>query len=228
MTEPHRVLIAPSRLAGWLTRFDERHGVAHATLDDAHLTLVAPDAAEAVIELIWGPLPGHDPRQELLQQVTRPRRLGALLIRKGAHAVGVFDGTDLIAHSVGRHYVQGRTKAGGWSQQRYARRRENQAGRAYEKAAEAARTVLLPRLAELDGLMLGGDARALREALNASGLAPLAHLAERHARRPIAVPDPNLAVLRESLPKFLAVPIVLNDAARAPSALADHHDEAGQ
>ena len=71
MTEPHRVLIAPSRLAGWLTRFDERHGVPHATLDDARLTLVAPDAAEAVIELIWGPLPGHDPRQELLAQVTR-------------------------------------------------------------------------------------------------------------------------------------------------------------
>ena len=42
------------------------------------------------------------------------------------------------------------------------------------------------------------------------------------------VPDPNVTVLRASLPRFLAVPIVLNDAARARSALAQHDDEAGQ
>lgn len=68
--------------------------------------------------------------------------------------------------------MQGRTKAGGWSQQRYARRRENQAERAYAKAADAARTVLLPVVDELDGVILGGDARALREVLDDAGLAP--------------------------------------------------------
>ena len=57
MAEPHRVLIAPERLAGWLTGFDERHGTARTVLTDTHLTLVSPDDAEADIELIWGPRP---------------------------------------------------------------------------------------------------------------------------------------------------------------------------
>ena len=228
MAEPHRVLIAPERLAGWLTGFDERHGTARTVLTDTHLTLVSPDDAEADIELIWGPLPGHDAQRELLAQVTQPRRLGALLVRKGAHAAGVFEGPELVAHAVGRHYVQGRTKAGGWSQQRYARRRENQAERAHAKAADAARSVLLPRVGELDGLMLGGDGRAVHDVLNSAGLAQLAQLAARYPRRALPVPDPNVTVLRASLPRFLAVPIVLNDAARARSALAQHDDEAGQ
>ena len=69
MAEPHRVLIAPERLAGWLTGFDERHGTARTVLTDTHLTLVSPDDAEADIELIWGPLPGHDAQRELLAQL---------------------------------------------------------------------------------------------------------------------------------------------------------------
>lgn len=67
MAEPHRVLIAPERLAGWLTGFDERHGTTRTVLTDTHLTLVSDDA-EADIELIWGPLPGHDAQRELLAQ----------------------------------------------------------------------------------------------------------------------------------------------------------------
>ncbi|MFT3860516.1 acVLRF1 family peptidyl-tRNA hydrolase [Micropruina sp.] len=224
----HRVLIAPERLAGWLAGFAERHGPPVASADAAQLTLVSPDAAEAVIDLIWGPLPGLDPIAELLAQVSRPRRLGALLLRRSAHAVGVFDATELLAHSLGRHYVQGRTKAGGWSQQRYARRRANQAERAYDKASEAAVSLLVPRVGELDGLLLGGDARALRQVLDTPELAPLAALAQRNARRPLPVADPNLRVLRDALAQFLAVPIGLNQAARATSALAQRDDQAGQ
>ena len=153
--------------------------------------------------------------------------MGALLIRKSSHAVGVFDGEALVASTIGRHYVQGRTKAGGWSQQRYARRRENQAERAYAKAADAARTVLLPVVDELDGVILGGDARALREVLDDAGLAPLARLTKRLPKRTLAVPDPNLRVLRSALPQFVAVPISVNDVARLDSAPAQHDDQAG-
>ncbi len=175
----------------------------------AHRTAPRPNST-----LIWGPLPGADPIAELLDQVGRSRRLGVLLIRKSSHAVGIFTGTDLTAHTVGHHYVQGRTKAGGWSQQRYARRRENQAARAYAKAGEAAVRVLVPEAARLDGLILGGDAAALREVLADADLAALSALADRLPRRVLAVPDPNLKVLRDSLAQFVAVPIGLNDAAR--------------
>ena len=41
--------------------------------------------------------------------------------------MGVASGDRLTAHKVGTRYVQSRTAAGGWSQQRFARRRANQA-----------------------------------------------------------------------------------------------------
>lgn len=228
MPEAHRIHVAPPRLRRWLDGFSSRHGASTLTLDPSDLTLRAPDGAEAALTLIWGPLTGPDPVEELLAQVLRPRRLGALLIRKSSHAVGIFEGDAMIAHSIGRHYVQGRTKAGGWSQQRYARRRENQADRAYGKAAEAARTMLLPALAQLDGLILGGDARAVREVLDAPGLAPLSALAARLPGRTLPVADPNLKVLKECLSQFVAIPIRLNEAARTNSTLAQRDNQAGQ
>lgn len=228
MPEAHRVLVAPKRLRRWLDGFTQRHGEPTMTAGPTELCLAAPDGAEAVLALIWGPLLSPDPVDELLAQLLRPRRLGALLIRKSSHAVGIFEGDELVAHSVGRHYVQGRTKAGGWSQQRYARRRENQAERAYGKAAEAARTMLLPTAAQLDGLILGGDTHAIREVLEVPSLAPVSLLAARLPSRILALPDPNLRVLTESLARFVAVPIRLNEAARTNSPLAQRDDQPGQ
>jgi len=215
MAALHRVEVAPRRLAGWLDGFAERHGPPSTSLTSSHLLLSSPDGAESSITLIWGPLLGADPSAELVEQVLRPRRPGALLIPQSSHAVGVFDGTELVIHSVGRHYVQGRTKAGGWSQQRYARRRHNQAERAYAKAAETATRLLVPEVTRLDGLILGGDGRALREVLLDPDLSALNALADRLPRRVLPVPDPNLAVLRATLSAWVAVPIALNDAARS-------------
>ena len=56
-----------------------------------------------------------------------PHRTGLVLVRRGGYAVGVAAGERLTASKVGTRYVQSRTAAGGWSQQRYARRRVNQA-----------------------------------------------------------------------------------------------------
>lgn len=53
--------------------------------------------------------------------------LGIILVRRGGYAVGLAHGDRLTAHKVGTRYVQSRTAAGGWSQQRFARRRANQA-----------------------------------------------------------------------------------------------------
>ena len=228
MPEAHRVQVAPQRLRRWLDGFTQRHGAPALMLDTAELALAAPDGAEAVLTLIWGPVTARDPLEELVALALRPRRLGALLIRKSSHAVGIFEGDTMTHHSIGRHYVQGRTKAGGWSQQRYARRRENQADRAYAKAADAARTMLLPVVASLDGLILGGDVRAVREVLDLPDLAPLSTLAARLPGRTLAVADPNLKVLQQSLSQFVAVPIRLNDAARTKSALAQRDDEPSQ
>jgi hypothetical protein len=120
------------------------------------------------------------------------RTVGVLLVRLGGHAAGVFVGPRLVASKVGSRYVQGRTAAGGWSQQRFARRRAGQAAVAHAAAADDAAGVLLAH--ELDGLVLGGDRTAVDAVLADRRLD---HLRARVTGRLLAVPDPRLKVLQE-------------------------------
>jgi hypothetical protein len=199
------------RLGGWLDGFTERHGATEATAGATEVVLTGADAARAWIRVPFPPLPpgaiALGPRAALTEHVTRRRRIGVLLVRRGGHAVGVFDGTELIASKVGSGYVQGTTRAGGWSQKRFARRRENQAHAAFADAADVAARILLPEVARLDALICGGDRAAVLEVLGDPRLAPLA----ARRRDPfLAVPDPRLRVLRATPDQFLAVAISLD------------------
>ncbi|MFT4293892.1 MAG: acVLRF1 family peptidyl-tRNA hydrolase [Micropruina sp.] len=227
MPELDRVQVPPERLERWLSGFATRHPDPRVTVTDGVVLLSSPDGAQARIEPPWGEVGGADPLADLVGQVTRRRRLGVLLVRRNAHAVGVFDGPELIRHRVGRHYVQGKTKAGGWSQQRYARRRGHQAERAFAKATHDAAELLLPVASELEAILLGGDAQAVRTVLGDPALAALTPLTQRHRTRLLGVADPNLQVLRDSLPRFLAVSIGLNAEARGLPA-AQRDDQPGQ
>lgn len=204
------VSVAPERLAGWLDGFAARHGHPHATVTDGRLFLTGPDGATASVRLDWGPLPGADPLAEVVAAALRPRLAGGLIVRRRAHAVGVFAGDRLVTGRHDSHYVQARTKAGGWSQQRYARRRGNQAGRAYSEAAADAAEVLVPRLAELEVLATGGDQSAVSQVLAESALAGLAALPRV---RVDAVPDPNAGVLAGFGRRLREVRITLNELA---------------
>ena len=109
--------VAPERLPRWLENF----GTRHSAYREEGLTLIGTDGATATLHAP----PGAGPVTtvaELIGEACAPRRLGLLLARKGAVAVGIADGPKLIASKVDTHYVQGRTAAGGWSQQRFARR----------------------------------------------------------------------------------------------------------
>jgi VLRF1 release factor-like protein len=70
----------------------------------------------------------------------RPRTVGVLLVRLGGYAAGVFAGYPPVLQDakVGSRLVHGRSAAGGWSQHRFARRREKQANEALDAAADAA------------------------------------------------------------------------------------------
>ena len=105
------------------------------------------------------------PYRGLLEHAARPRTVGVLLVRKGGYAAGVFAGTELLASKVGSRLVQGRSAAGGWSQQRFARRREGQAREAYAAAADNAVRILVPELNRLDAVVTGGDRPALAAVL---------------------------------------------------------------
>ena len=211
---PRTVTVPPARLAGWLDGFASRHGAVDTAASATGLVLVAPDGARAEIPLPWGPLEDpSDPLASVVVAFTRPRLVGVLLVRRKAHAVGVFEGESLRAGRHGSHYVQGRTKAGGWSQQRYARRRDNQATRSFDAAAADAAAFLLPEVGRLEALITGGDRTAVDMVLGRPGLERLADPGLRRGFGTLAVPDPNARVLAGFAELFRAVRIELNELA---------------
>ena len=120
--------------------------------------------------------------------------------------MGTAAGDTLTAHKVGTRYVQSRTAAGGWSQQRFARRRANQAeGLVGAAAGHMAR--LLPGIRPA-GLVLGGD-RALVAAL--LGDDRLAGLRELPRRELYDLPDPRLDVLRRAVERARAVRVTIEE-----------------
>jgi VLRF1 release factor-like protein len=200
------VSVAPERLTRWIAGFGERHlGVASAEAAPDRCLLVGADGVRAEIEVPFPPLTGSSVA-DLVAHALRDRVVGVLLVRLGGHAAGVFEGSVLVASKVGSRPVHSRHKAGGWSQQRFARRREQQVAAALAAAADVAVGVLLPYAGELDALVLGGDRRAVEAVLADRRLAPLVPLV---APRFLNVPDPRLDVLRSTPPLFRAVQVRL-------------------
>jgi Actinobacteria/chloroflexi VLRF1 release factor len=195
------VEVDPDRLARWLAGFAERHGGYAPTAadnvrtgDGDTLTVCGADGATAELH----PPPGVAPAdvEGLVATAGAPRRIGLLLVRRGGYGVGVAEGAELTASKVDSRYVQSRTAAGGWSQQRFARRRDNQARAVAGAAAEVAVRLLLPEAGRLAALVAGGDRRLADEALADARLAPLRPL---RAGRFLDVPDPRLAVLQAAV-----------------------------
>ena len=144
----------------------------------------------------------------------RPRTVGVLLVRLGGYAAGVFTGYPpaLADAKAGSRLVHGRSAAGGWSQHRFARRREKQASEALQAAAGAAADVFGRRSGRpgenLDAVVLGGDKRAMAELRQDPRLAPYLAIA---TDRFLTVPDPKRAVLEATPRLFLAVRIRLTE-----------------
>lgn len=195
--------VAPERLPRWLENFAARHGAY--TADG--LVLTAADGAMAR----FTPPPGAagvSDWDELVRTAPAARRLGLLIARKGAVAVGIADGPELTVSKVDTHYVQGRTAAGGWSQQRFARRRDNQARAAAADGAGIAGRLLLPAVRTLRSLVTGGDRAAVDAILAAPELAPLAPLRDE---RFLDVPEPRHAVLVAAVAQARAVRVLIRE-----------------
>ncbi|MEU4691334.1 acVLRF1 family peptidyl-tRNA hydrolase [Actinoplanes sp. NPDC023714] len=195
--------VAPERLSRWLDNFATRHG----PYREEGLTVTAADGASATLS----EPPGAGPAvtlTELIHQAQTPRRLGLLLARKGAVAVGIAVGPELITSKVDTHYVQGRTAAGGWSQQRFARRRDNQAKAAAADGAGIVGRILLPEVRRLTAVITGGDRSAV-EAVLASR--DLERIAELRADRFLDVREPRHAVLVSAVAAARAVTILVRE-----------------
>jgi len=203
--------VAPERVVKWAAGFAARHGEFDIETSDDAMSLRAADAAVAVLAVPFPPLrasAARSPLETLAAHAARPRRLGILLVRLGGYAVGVFDDGELVASKVGARPVHGRSAAGGWSQQRFARRREGQARVALAAAADAAAAILLPLRETLDAVVTGGDRRALRDVLDDPRLGELSALT---VSRVLDVPDPKAAVLRASHASALAIRVTISE-----------------
>jgi hypothetical protein len=200
------VEVAPERLDRWLAGFAARHGAYDAIREETPggviVRAVARDGSAAVATPF-----GHDP-------------LGIILIRRRGYAAGLANAGVLTAAKVGSRHIQGRTAAGGWSQQRYARRRANQADALVSAVVGHVQTLVLgastgaPRQVRGTpaGLVLGGDRALVREVLSAPSLAPLASLPRREL---YDLPDPSRAVLETALRRGRALRIEVRETTTA-------------
>ncbi len=133
--------------------------------------------------------------------LNREWRWGAVLVRLGRYAIGVYEGERLLASKTDSRLVHGRHAAGGWSQQRFARRREKQARELFDEVCEELTTRLKPYLSSLDYLLLGGERQTL---LAFHKRCPLVEsLAPRTLHRRLSsIREPNQQALEEEVPRI--------------------------
>jgi hypothetical protein len=214
------VEVPPERLVSWIVTFTERHGgplaVSYAE-PTATVTFTAADGAMAECHVPFPPLltdSGPDAKvaaEAIAAHAAADRIVGVLLVRLGGYAVGVFSGVPprLGPSKTGRRLVHGRSAAGGWSQHRFARRRENQAAVALGAAADAAAGIFGPLGADgLDAVVLGGDRRSIAGLRDDARLAPYL---SRATDRFLTVPEPSSAVLKGIPLAYQAVRIRLTE-----------------
>jgi hypothetical protein len=197
--------VAPERLGRWLDGVAERHGsFTDVALAAEAVQITCADTTTAVLRAPFDWTPGPALLSAFTAAARQPHRAAVLLVRRGRWAVGVFDGADLVVSKVDARLVQGRTAAGGTSQQRYARRRGNQTDAVVAHAVETAVRVLLPHAASVEALFTGGDRGLVDDVLTDPRLRPLAAL-----RRGLAldVGEPTKVVLLETPKQFRAVQV---------------------
>jgi hypothetical protein len=186
------------RMVRWVANFATRHGVTTLAVQEGGLTGAAADGSTFSARLPFdASYAGAADVEAFTTAVVAPRTWGVLLVRKGGFAVARLDGERMAEHKIGQRHVQGRTKAGGQSQQRFARRRDNQARQAYEAAAEHAARILGAAAMKV---VTGGDHAAVDEVLTDSRLRGLTVTGPW-----LAVPDPRRAVLDAAIADSLSV-----------------------
>jgi hypothetical protein len=185
------VLVPAARWERWVANFATGHGGADLAVTGGALRGEAADGSHFTARLPFaGTYDGAPAAGDFAAGVRAPGEWGVLLVRKGGFAVARLAGPTMVEHKIGQRHVQGRTKAGGQSQQRFARRRDNQARQAYEAAADhAARILGGTRL-----VVTGGDHAALDAVLADPRLSSVTVLDPW-----LPVPDPRRAVLDRAI-----------------------------
>ena len=168
--ETRVAFVSGDRLPGWVDRFAASHGALAEEELDAGLQLRAADGAVAVLRAPWPvdgrPGSGHDAISRLASLAGQARSIGTVLVRRGGYSVAVVSAGAVLASKTGTRHVQSRTAAGGWSQQRFARRRPDPGGPSARRArAPALRRPDAARVPGRPGSTRGGTEEGRRGAV---------------------------------------------------------------
>lgn len=208
------VEITQARLRPWIDGFIRRNGQIAAI---EQLTMSTDRGGTATIS---GPLIAL-PQEQLrtldqLLESCRPRLNAAvLLLRRGGYSIArvAIDGPQVTVATTktGGGYVQGRTAAGGQSQQRFARRRDNQATKLVESADRAVRTVFGDQPTNLGLLILGGDTLLIEQLLQSTAAARLRNIPQR-----ITVPigNPRRRLIEHAVELATSVQVTVHNSDR--------------
>ncbi len=191
------VHVPAERLGRWISGFGERHAGSSATWTDGACTLTGGDGSTATFR---PPFPvSADTVDSLIAGIAHIPRTAVIAVRRGGFLAAIVDGSTVVAGDAGKRHVQGRTAAGGWSQQRFARRRDKQVHELSQAAADYAARVVLPEI-PVDYLATGGDRPLVEDVLRDSRLRVLADI----PRGPhLSLDDIRKATIAE-LPALLA------------------------
>lgn len=217
MSSEVRIVWVPfERLPGWCSRFDGAHPGAEWLLDagagSCSLAATSRDGTGVRIDVPFG-VPETRSLDGVVAHLAVPRPTGVLLVRRGGYAIARLDGATVVASKVGQRHVQGRTKAGGWSQQRFARRRANQAHVAFDAAAGHAGEILgAGRPLELLGL--GGDRQGVSQVLEHRELRGLGSVPRTWLE---SSGDPNRAALARAVERLRSLRVEIRDPGVAPA-----------
>ena len=131
--------------------------------------------------------------QPLLSMFAARLTIGVALVRLGRYAIAIYEGRKLTASKTDTRYVKGKHHAGGTSQRRFQRVRENQIHRLYAEASGVLERQWRPWIDRLDYVALGGEAATVNGFVKECSL--LRRLSQITLERRLDVREPNRAAL---------------------------------
>ena len=156
-------------------------------VENVGLAILPPFPMDAI-----GLEPGiHD--EPLRSLLSSRLTVGVALVRLGRYAIAVYEGRQLTVSKTDTRYVKSKHHAGGTSQQRFRRVRENQIHRLYVEAAGVVERQWRPWLNRLDYVALGGEAATVNGFVKECGM--LGRLSSITLERRLDVREPNRASL---------------------------------
>ena len=131
--------------------------------------------------------------------------IGLVLVHLGSYAAGICQGEKLISSKVGTGLVHGRHKKGGSSQQRFQRRRQNQAREFFDRVCLHAREHLEPHAQLLNYIAYGGPRQTV---LSLQKRCPFLKSFEDRTLPLLDVPSPRQRVLETAVSRIWSSRII--------------------